>query len=185
MADRVDRESIREEVRACIREELHSNSPGTQTLVNRTRNLIRGSASFAARSLSTSPVASQSVQPLPQSQNSKSSDKGKRPLPGHSYRLGSKKSKTAIPESIPKSVYLLDEPDPDDDEEYNLTDSMIILKGECDLYCNADENSIRSELVKLFKTKLAFIGNIDFDFVRRDRNTISSSLVKEDHVWDF
>jgi len=84
MADDIDRESIREEVRACIREELHSR-PGTQTLVNRTRNLVRGSASFAARSLSTSPFASRNAQPLPQAQSqssehSKSSDKGKRPL---------------------------------------------------------------------------------------------------------
>ena len=74
-----DRESIRNEVRACIREELN-NSQGTQTLVNRTRNLIRESASFAARNLSDSG----SVQPLPQNQNSKS----KRPLPGHPLRFG-------------------------------------------------------------------------------------------------
>ena len=170
-----DRESIRNEVRACIREELN-NSQGTQTLVNRTRNLIRESASFAARNLSDSG----SVQPLPQNQNSKS----KRPLPGHPLRFGSKKSKTATPESIPKSVYLLDEPDVEDDEEYSLTESMIILKGECDLYCDADENGIRSELVNLFKTKLPFITNGDFDFVRRDRNIISSPVVKKEHVWD-
>ena len=66
-----------------------------------------------------------------------------------------------------------------------LVDSIIILKGECDLYCHADESGIRSELVKLFKTKLPFIANKDFDFARRDGNTISIPLVKEDHVWDF
>ena len=88
-------------------------------------------------------------------------------------------------ESIPKSAYLLDEPDLEDDEEYSLAGSMIILKGKCDLYCDADENGIGSELVKLFKTKLAFVTNIDFDFVRRDRSTISSPLVKKGHVCDF
>ena len=82
MAGVPDRESIRNEVRACIREELN-NFRGRQTLVNRTRNLIRESASFAARNLSDSG----SVQPLPQNQNSKS----KRPLPGHPLRFGSKK----------------------------------------------------------------------------------------------
>ncbi|CAH3185453.1 unnamed protein product [Porites lobata] len=61
---------------------------------------------------------------------------------------------------------------------------MIILKGECDLYCDADENGIRSELVNLFKAKLSFITNGDFDFVRRDRNIISSPVVKKEHVWD-
>ena len=175
MAGVPDRESIRNEVGACIREELN-NSQGTQTLVNRTRNLIRESASFAARNL----FDSGSVQPLPENQNSKS----KRPLPGHPLRFGLKKSKTATPESIPKSVYLLDEPDVEDDEEYSLMESMIILKGECDLYCDADENGIRSELVNLFKTKLSFITNGDFDFVRRDRNTISCPVVKKEHVWD-
>ena len=55
MAGVRDRESIRNEVRACIREELN-NSQGTQTLVNRTRNLIRESASFAARNLFDSEV---------------------------------------------------------------------------------------------------------------------------------
>ena len=79
----------------------------------------------------------------------------------------------------------MDEPDVEDDEEYSLTESMIILKGECDLYCDADENGIRSELVNLFKTKLPFITNGDFDFVRRDRNIISSPVVKKEHVWDF
>ena len=88
-------------------------------------------------------------------------------------------------ESIPKSAYLLDEPGLEDDEEYSLAGSMIIMKGECHLYCDADENGIGSELVKLFKTKLPFITNIDFVFVRRDRNTISSPLVKEGHVCDF
>ena len=88
-------------------------------------------------------------------------------------------------ESIPKSAYLLDEPDLEDDEEYSLASSMIILKGECHLYGDANENGIRSEFVKLFKTKLPFVTNIDFDFVRRNRNTISSPLVKEDHVCDF
>ena len=67
MAGVPDRESILNEVRACIRKELN-NSQGSQTLVNRTRNLIRESASFAARNLSDSG----SVQPLPQNQNSKS-----------------------------------------------------------------------------------------------------------------
>ena len=57
-------------------------------------------------------------------------------------RFGSKNPKTATPESIPKSVYLLDEPDVEDDEEYSLTESMIILKGECDLNCDANENGI-------------------------------------------
>ena len=67
---------------ACICEEIN-NSYGTQRLVKRTCNLIRESASFAARNLS----ASGSVQPLPQNQKSKL----KRPLPGHDALVYSKK----------------------------------------------------------------------------------------------
>ena len=84
----VDRESIRQEVRARIHKELNNNSQGTLMFVNRTRNLIRGFAFFAARSLPASPFASGSVRPLPQRQNFQSSDKGKRPFPGHPCRLG-------------------------------------------------------------------------------------------------
>ena len=50
-----DRESIRNVVRACIRKE-QNNYQGTQTLVNRTRNLTRESASFAGRNLSAGEV---------------------------------------------------------------------------------------------------------------------------------
>ena len=60
-----DRESIiREEVRNCIREELQNSSSGAQSLINRTRNLIPGSVSFAAQNLSSAlpkvPVRGQS-----------------------------------------------------------------------------------------------------------------------------
>lgn len=174
------RESIRQEVRSCIREELQGYN--TQSLVNRTRTLIQGSASFAAQNLTSQVQAS----PTPIAPTVKLQiGKGKRPLPGHPLRFSKEKrlNKSELP--IPKSVYLLEEPDIDEDDEYSLTDSMIILKGECDLYASADETAIRAELVKLFKSKLPFITNKDFDFVRRERNTISKPLVKADHIWDF
>ena len=50
MADNSD--SLEDAVRRCVREELNTHGNVTsQTLVNRTRNLIRSSASFSARQL--------------------------------------------------------------------------------------------------------------------------------------
>lgn len=139
------RESIRQEVRKCIREELQGYN--SQSLVNRTRTLIQGSASVAAQNLASLPTTIPNTAPTVTLQRGKA----KRPLPGHPLRFSKEKrpSKSEVP--IPKSIYLLEEPDIDEDDEYNLTDSMIILKGECDLYASADETAIRSELVKLFR----------------------------------
>ena len=72
-----------------------------------------------------------------------------------------------------------------DTSEYSLTESMIIVKGECDLKSTYSEDEIRSELTDLFKVKLPLITKKDFDFVRRERNTITTPLVKADHQWDF
>jgi hypothetical protein len=62
---------------------------------------------------------------------------------------------------------------------------MILVKGECDLKSSYSENEIRSELTDLFKVKLPLITKKDFDFVRHERNTITTPIVKADHQWDF
>ena len=117
----------------------------------------------------------------------------KRPVPGHPLRFSGKKvkqkeSKTGAPQVIPKTVYLLDQLDEVDcvaEEEYSLTESMILIKGECDLKSTYSEDDIRSELIGLFKAKLPLMHKRDFDFVRRERNSITTPLVKPDHQWDF
>ena len=86
-------------------------------------------------------------------------------------------------------MYLLDNvsgdgEDIEEDHEYVIKDEMILLKGEFDLECDGDEASIRSELKKVFLSKFPQITAKDFDFVRRDRNTISTPVVKEGHTWD-
>lgn len=84
---------------------------------------------------------------------------------------------------VPKSVYPLQEPDIEADEEYGLIDNMIVIKGQCDFYPDYSEEGIKSGLVSLFKTNLPLITSRDFDFVRRERNTISVPVVKENHKW--
>lgn len=64
-------------------------------------------------------------------------------------------------------------------------DSMVILKGEFDLVSGHTEDQIRQELVDVFKTKLPLVGRNDFEFVKRNRQTIVRPAVKQGHKWDF
>ena len=139
-------------IRACIREELQRierssnnqlNQVSNQTLVERTRSLIRSSASSASQTLANneSPRNSQ-----------------------NNNRLVDCESNAT---------------------DYSLTESMILVKGECDLKSTYSEDEIRSELTDLFKVKLPLITKKDFDFVRRERNTITTPIVKAYHQWDF
>ena len=84
-------------------------------------------------------------------------------------------------------VYCEDDEDNGDvaDYKYAIKEDMILLKGEFDLECDVDEESIRAELRKVFMKKCPLICNDNFDFVKRDRNTICTPVVKEGHVWDY
>ena len=59
------------------------------------------------------------------------------------------------------------------------------MKGEFDLLTGADEQTFRQELKDLFKVKFPLISETDFNFVKRERNTILTPVVKENHLWDY
>lgn len=181
--------SLEERVRECVREELNRVGQGnTQNLVERTRQLINSSASSAARAIHS----------VINSENSGSNQRQqKRPapkptVPGHNLRF-TKKPKTGNSSKgkskvVTKSVYLLDCLDGTDlkeSDEYVLVDDMIVVKGQLDLSSDQTEEDIRDELQALFKSSMPSVSKHDFDFVRRDRNTISKPVVKEDYKWDF
>ena len=93
-----------------------------------------------------------------------------------------------------KTVYLIDSAiDVNDDGDcgnvnennYSLTDSMILMKRECDPKSTYTEDDIRSELTDLFKVKLPLKSKKDFDFVRRERNSITTPVVNPGHHCDF
>ena len=93
-----------------------------------------------------------------------------------------------------QTVFLLDEPtghsdsgpeDGSDDHEYAIKEEMILVKGEFDLLTGADEQTIRQELKDLFRVKFPLISENDFDFVKRERNSIVTPVVKENHSWDY
>ena len=55
---------------------------------------------------------------------------------------------------------------------------MIILKGQFDLSTESSEDDIRTGLVSIFKTKLPLVAYFDFDFGRKNWNTISMPVIK-------
>ena len=61
----------------------------------------------------------------------------------------------------------------------------MILKGEFDLVANHREDQITQELVDVFRTELPLIGKNDFEFVKRDRQTIGRPAVKQDTSGTF
>ena len=186
-----------ESIRPCVRDKLELN------LVQRNRSLVRSAAVSTARefdhNLAQNKLSNRSISSSPAlrtpSENSaglSSSGGTKRSssAPGHSWRF--KKSKSAKIQSIPKTVWLLDKPSKEVEigtdgefEDYPVTDDMVLLKGEFDLVSNHKEENIRRELEGIFSRKLPGITMHDFEFVKRDRNIISTPVVKKGHQWDF
>ena len=185
-------------VRQCVREELSRRSSGQQSLIQRTRQLISSSVSSVSRDLSLSgntnsnggiliPGRSNVSAGQPIQIQSSNVPGIKRPqnVPGHNWRPKKRNAgQCKPPKTVAKSVYRLEESDVPD-EEYSLLDDMILLKGQGELSPNFNETQIRDELVSLLVTKFPYSTAADFDFVKRERNTISKPIVKENHKWDF
>ena len=137
-------DSLCEEIRACVREELQRiertpNQTSNANLVQRTRSLIEASVTSASRSL----ARNESLRNNQSSTNSPLESmphlsSNKQPAPGHPLRFTGKKTKqktsnTVTPQIVPKTVYLIDNVDSQHKSDYSLTESMIRVKGECDL----------------------------------------------------
>lgn len=118
-----------------------------------------------------------------------------RSLTGHPSRKRKAPATKQKVQVVPKTVYLLDkvihEADSDEedandhDQEYIIKEEMFLVKGEFDLLTGAEEQGIWEELKEVFRIKYPLISGKDFDFVKRDRNTIMTPVVKENHSWDF
>ena len=109
-------------------------------------------------------------------------------LTGHPLRKRKAPSSKQKAHVVPKTVNLNADDEEEDDcqnDEYTIKEEMILVKGEFDLLTGADEQTIRQELKDLFKVKFPLISETDFDFVTRERNTILTPVVKENHLWDY
>ena len=155
MADNSD--SLEDVVRRCVREELNTRGNITsQTLVNRTRNLIRSSASFSARQLGEtgeqqSASTSEFFRNAP-AMSARAHDRSTS-LTGHPLRKRKRllQSKRRILEE--------DLEDGSQNDEYTIKEEMILVKGDFDLLTGADEQTIRQELKDLFKVKFPLMAN--------------------------
>ena len=65
-----------------------------------------------------------------------------------------------------------------EDSVLNFRDVMVVLKGAFDLVSGHTEE-------KIFKKKLPSIGKHNFEFVKRERQSIVKPIVKEGYKWDF
>ena len=70
-------------------------------------------------------------------------------------------------------------------EDYAVTDDMVLLKREFDFVSNHKEENIRGEQEGVSNWKFPVLIMFDFEFVKRDKNTISTPVVKEGNLWDF
>jgi len=93
---------------------------------------------------------------------------------------------------VPKTVFLdqanLNADDEEEDnsqnDEYTSKEEMILVKGELDLLTDAVEKKNHQELKDVFKVKFPLISENDFDFVKRERNTILTPVLKENNLWE-
>ena len=93
-------------------------------------------------------------------------------------------------QSIPKTVWLLERPDDDDVQitddgcysDYAVTDDSVLLKAEIDLKSDQNEDAIRGELQTVFEKRYPGIGLCDFEFVKQERNVITTPIVRENHT---
>ena len=70
-------------------------------------------------------------------------------------------------------------------EDYSVSNDMVLLKGEFDLITNHKEEDLRKELEAVFSRKFPSITMYDFEFVKRDRNIVSTPVVNFVHVLSF
>ena len=108
---------------------------------------------------------------------------------GHPWRLkAAKKNQTTKKAKPDKSVYvwLLDCPDEVGHAgEYYFSDSMIVLKGYVSLNPNENSFEIKAKITNLFQTKFPNVTADDFQYVKRERGTVSVPVTQIDFEWDF
>jgi hypothetical protein len=117
----------------------------------------------------------------------------RKPFPSHPWRLPangdrgkSKKLKKQVSEKL-IHVWLLDFPNEDDActsrEEYSFSEEMVFVKGYVSLSSDMDSTDIETEILDLINTKYPEVK--DFDYVKRERQTIFIPAVPPGWDWGF
>ena len=201
-------------IRQCVREEINfqrSGRQGTSNLLHRTRDLIANATTSVPREFnnwrSNSFVSAVSSSTATSSSTASTTDRSlaisnpqwpKRAstsTSGHSshpWRFKKKKEDSKKPKPgkiLTKQICLIDAPPYHPDSElipdYALGDDMILVKGYCYFSTSYTESEIRTEISETLQQKFPLITPTFFNFVKRERNTIVTPVVKSSHKWDF
>ena len=111
----------------------------------------------------------------------------------HPWRFKKRKEDSKKPKPgkiVTKQICLIDGPpgEHNDNElipDYTLWDDMILVKGYCDFSTSYTESEIQKEISETLEQRFPLITPKFFDFVKRERNTITTPVVKNSHKWDF
>lgn len=203
------RECVRNEI-----ELQRSGRQGNTNLLMRTRELIASSARSASQevanslpaqspgtpaSVSVPRVVSPGVSGGSHSQaeghiTAKTSTTFKRAATSqHPWRFKKGKQKKSLQkqEFYPKAVHLLDKATAEHEgpdnyiPEYAIKDDMILLKGFIELGTGQTEAEIRESITEVLKQRFPFVKPDHFDFVKRDRNKVTTPVVSKSLKWDY
>ena len=121
---------------------------------------------------------------------------GKRPAStsNHPWRFKKGKSKNVKQEFHPKAIYVLEKPEYDLLAEYGsymyvpdyaVNDNMILLKGYIELGTGQSEHEIRQSITNVLKQRFPFVRPQHFDFVKRERNNVTTPVVSKSLEWNY
>ena len=198
------KEELTQMVRECVRNEIALQRSGNSTsLLMRTRDLIASSARSASREMTNSiapdfPATGTPGQPGTSSSSSFQTGQSqyfqtgkKRPAAttNHPWRLKGKQKKQTKQEFHPKAVHLLDKPEDLDENgfvpDYTVTDDMVLLKGYFELGTGQSESEIRESITEVLKHRFPFVRPEHFDFVKRERNKVTTPVVNKSLEWNY
>ena len=110
----------------------------------------------------------------------------------HPWRLKKEKQKNLPPQEFyQKAVHLLDKPGDENEirdnyiSDYSIKDDMILLKGFIEIGTGQTEAEIRESINELLKQRFPLVRPDHFDFVKRDRNKVTTPVVNESLKWDY
>ena len=197
-----DEDRLTQIVRECVRNEMalqRSGSGSNASLLSRTRNLISNAARSASREAAGAPSPAQAsfeaeAEVPTRAQHSGGFQTGKRPAStwNHPWRFKKGKSKNVKQEFHPKAIHVLEKPEYDLLAEegsyvpdYAVNDNMILLKGYIELGTGQSEREIRQSITDVLKQRFPFLRPEHFDFVKRERNKVTTPVVSKSLEWNY
>ena len=105
----------------------------------------------------------------------------------HPWRFKKSKQKSQKQEFHPKAIHLLDKADEDNGlvPDYTVTEEMILLKGYFELGTGQSEGEIRESITEVLKQRFPFVRPDHFDFVKRERNKVTTPVVSKSLEWNY